>query len=340
MRDLVIGTHDFKNKRLNILQIGLGTFSTFPENLTDPSAASPVLRDLLESSHNSSTALLGVGVEPVSKHVDRLRPCIKHLPNTTLVQASLGDENPNEEVPLFELDEEHHKEALSELDPLRKKECEDRLLYLKNMSCVGQENPGFEGNQAYIAKHFGVSVRLRQVRARSFSYNALSSYLRFSGADVLMIDAEGHDCQILSSMIKHCLAEGNGAAWPDIIQFETMRHNDCKDGKGAEKSMLERFVEHGYFVACLGNDAQLVRGAALEEAPNVQRWLDSLSCGMCTNVGKLGVPFRWESDHRCYICWRCHSLCQNFVFVSGMEPASHVMRRFAHLPPTGYLYGG
>ena len=49
--------------------------------------------------------------------------------------------------------------------------------------------------------------------------------LNFRGTDVLMIDAEGHDCQILQSMIDHCETAGDDSLWPDVIQFETMGHD-------------------------------------------------------------------------------------------------------------------
>jgi len=314
LQDLVIGTHDFKGKRLNILQIGLGTFGTFLENLTDENAASYSLHGLLEATRNSSKELLGVGVEPVSKHVDRLRPCIEQLPNTALVRAAVGKEN--QSVNVYALDQECHMKALSELNPLRRKECEERIVYLQNMSCVGEAHPEFESKRLEIEAVFGVRVELRSEKATLCSYDALSHLLGFCGADVLMIDAEGHDCQILQSMIDHCQAEGNGAAWPDMIQFETMGHNDCKDGCGAEENMLKRLEEHGYVVACLGNDAQLVHTAALQAEPHLQQWLESLACGKCGNVGHSGAPFRctWESGSSWFLCDYCHSLYLLFGF--------------------------
>ena len=306
--DLVIGRQNFGWKRLNILQIGLGTFFTFVDNLTNPSAASPWLCDLLGPCH--SNQLFGVGVEPVSKHVERLRPRIQQLENTTLVRAVVGKEK--KIVDVYEIASERHLEALDMLEPSVKEACEEAISYLDNMSSVGQPHPAFADKCKHIKDHYNVSVELRQVQAMSFSYDDLSRLLRFSGTDVLVIDAEGEDCQILASMIAHCMGEGNSEAWPDTIQFETMETNSGREDRFDEEDrMLEELERHGYLVVCLGKDAVLVRRAAL--APQRQPWVGSLYCGMCGKVGILGVPFHWQKDKSCYMCTHCHnSLSEKF----------------------------
>ena len=93
LQGLVIGSHNFQGGRLNILQIGLGTFSTFLQNLTDADEAYGELSWLLQASRDSSATLLGIGVEPVPKHVDRLKSRMHLLPNAALVRAAVSKES-------------------------------------------------------------------------------------------------------------------------------------------------------------------------------------------------------------------------------------------------------
>ena len=73
----------------------------------------------------------------------------------------------------------------------------------------------------------------------SFSYDDLSRLLCFSGTDVVVMDAEGEDCEILGSMIEHCMGEVNSDAWPNTIQFETMETNSGDE----EDLMLEELEQ-------------------------------------------------------------------------------------------------
>ena len=86
----VHGLKQYKFRRLNVLQIGLGTFGTFFQNLAQPGEDEPFITWLLDTCSNKSKSLFGVGVEPVTEHVARLSPTLKELPNATLVEAAIG----------------------------------------------------------------------------------------------------------------------------------------------------------------------------------------------------------------------------------------------------------
>ena len=118
---------------------------------------------------------MGVGVEPVCKHVDMLRCCL--LPNTALVRAAIG--KLNEQVMVYAIDEEQHQKALDELEVSKRKKCKDQIEFLRNMSCVGQAHPQYECQRKYIENEFGVNVVLRPLQATSLSYEALSNLLEF-----------------------------------------------------------------------------------------------------------------------------------------------------------------
>ena len=78
----VYGNRDFQGQRLNVLQIGLGTYGTFLQNLAYPDQAHMSIAWLLKAVSDRSNSLLGVGVEPVPEHIGTLRPCLADLPNT------------------------------------------------------------------------------------------------------------------------------------------------------------------------------------------------------------------------------------------------------------------
>ena len=78
------------------------------------------------------------------------------------------------------------------------------------------------------------------MKATAITYGGLADLLQFSGTELLVIDAEGHDCQILESMIEYC--QQNSHVWPDIICFETLGHSDRIDGPAAEESMVRSLL--------------------------------------------------------------------------------------------------
>ena len=118
------------------------------------------------------------------------------------------------------------------------------------MSCVGDKHPWFQDLSAQLEKEYGVGVRMEAVASQSLSYADLSWLLRIGGVEVLLIDAEGHDCRILQSMIDHCAVYPG--AWPDVVQFETMGLNDMQGSYNTEEHMLDLLNKHGYVLACKG----------------------------------------------------------------------------------------
>lgn len=287
---LVDGLPDFGGQRLNILQIGLGTFGTFLQNLTKPQEVYPVVSWLLEAASNSSTNLLGVGVEPVPEHVERLQPLLRWLPNAALVRAAVG--SMDQDVEVHAITPERYRKYVQTVRPTELQAFDDLVLFLRNMSCVGQAHPEFKRFSVELEVQCGVKVETDTIKAKAVTYDALSRMLHFSGVEVLLIDAEGCDCKILQSMIEHCKQQGRERAWPDVIQFETMGHsNRVGCGYDAEDEMCRALEASGYFVACYGSDTQVVREAAFAREPRVQRWVETFHCAHCHIVGHPGMPY-------------------------------------------------
>ena len=53
---------------------------------------------LLKAVSDQSNLLLGVDAEPMPEHVGTLRPCLKDLPNTSLVQAAITTETQSVDI--------------------------------------------------------------------------------------------------------------------------------------------------------------------------------------------------------------------------------------------------
>ena len=104
---------------------------------------------------------------------------------------------------------------------------------------------------------------------------------------LLKVDAEGHDAEILESMIAHCDASGGGACFPALILFESRGHGGEPQ---REEAIVATLRARGYEVLHQGCDTVLSRRvahlstvkrchreAALKRA-SFERWLGSW-CG-------------------------------------------------------------
>ena len=306
---IVFGAQHFRSQRLNILQIGLGTFGTFFQNLAKPGEDEYFLTWLLEAASNKSTGLLGVGVEPVPEHVARLRPILEHLPNASLVQAAIG--NDDKRVSMHAITQEHMEACLQKLSLSEQEAFASQLIYLRNMSCVGQEHPQFSFFSESLEQQFGMKVKMEALDAISLSYASLAQMLGFSGVEILVIDAEGHDCEILQSMIDYCKLASNNHSWPQVIQFETMGHNNDVGIRTAEQDMIQSLVSCGYRLVCTGNDTNMVHGPALSCETRLQEWVGTLKCGNCGSKGECGMPFSL-SEQWIVVCHQCNELQRAF----------------------------
>eukprot|EP00928_Gymnodinium_smaydae_P014477 TRINITY_DN1530_c0_g2_i1.p1 TRINITY_DN1530_c0_g2~~TRINITY_DN1530_c0_g2_i1.p1 ORF type:complete len:604 (-),score=104.13 TRINITY_DN1530_c0_g2_i1:134-1945(-) len=306
----IAGVRDFGGARLHILQIGLGTFGTFIDNLARDGGDHPAVSWLLSACSDSTRTLRGVGVEPVLEHIARLGQEVQKLPNASLVQAAIGSE-PGE-VKVYGLSRKAYERYLAEVPLECRQAFDDAVLYLRNMSCVGQKHPEIDAHNDEILERFGVRVETEAMEARVLSYGDLARRLHFRGCEVLLIDAEGYDVRILRSMLAHLQsteAQSSAAsdAWPDLIQFESMGTCDKVDGPDSEVAVVQALEDAGYQAACHGKDTQLVRRAALVEGSLVQAWADTLWCEYCGCRGVTGMPY---INEYCYgnICYFCEDI--------------------------------
>ena len=233
----------FGGARIHAVQIGLGTFGTFIQNLAGNKSDwdSTTHRLLRSTSEASCENFNGVAVEPVRDHVLRLRPLLSSLPGVRVVQTTLGQvDQLDGEEDIYVLTAEAHAMLLENVPSCLREQFSQELVYLRTMSCVGKEHPFIREFRSRALDDYGVDIPMEPIPTDVWSYGRLADCCDFCGCELLLIDAEGHDVEILRSMIKHCREREaqNECAWPDLIVFETMGHCDRHEGSGAEGAMI------------------------------------------------------------------------------------------------------
>ena len=300
---------DFKGKRVNVVQIGLGTFGTFVQNLAGDECDGCIKWLLEACSERCPESVSGVAVEPVAEHIDHLRIVARRLPNLELVQAAIGQDDVKDG--LYFLSSATHKALLGCVPLWQRKALEEDLIYVRNMSCVGSKHPAMDRLNEYFDRAYGLTVPTEHTRINVWTYDRLSRELNFCGCEVLLIDAEGHDVQILRSMVLHCQYEEQRGrdAWPDVVQFETMGHCDCLEGIGAEANMIEQLKGCGYILVywsyhnsvLIHNKDQVSRPDAVQR---LKTWMRTFHCNGC-NGRHAVLPFITSAGG--IYCWRCYS---------------------------------
>ena len=294
----------FGRKRVNFVQVGLGTFGTFMQNLVGDEKDCCIDWLLGACSEKSRDKITGIAVEPMPEHIDSLRPVASQLPGIKLVQVAIGEEDASSD--LYAISSSMCEVALKSAQPCQLKVFEEELLYIRNMSCVGAEHHDIEGMRQHFSSTYGVSVKLEPIQIQVWSYVRLARELDFCGCEVLLIDAEGYDCQILRSMVNHCKKEDQCGreAWPNVVQFETMGHCDRREGDDAELNTIKLLEHHNYVLLYWTYyNTVLVRKLAWE---SLTSWVDTLQCEECTTVGNHENVLPFTGDGSSMYCWQCY----------------------------------
>ena len=119
---------------------------------------------------------------------------------------------------------------------------------MRNMSTVEPVHPHWAIWRAHCLNQLGVVTEASRQPVEVWSYSQLAKVLDFSGCEVLMIDAEGHDVRILRSVIEHCRRYPRELPW--LVQFETMGHCDRAEGgeTSVEWNVIWSLMEEGYLL--------------------------------------------------------------------------------------------
>jgi len=292
---------DFVGEVVQFVQIGLGTNTTFIQNLAGSWDDWSLTIDWLlkACSERRGNHVRGVAVEPVPELCKALQRHADALPGVELVQAAIGEtDSANAEV--FFLGDDECNRLLAKVPARQKEALEWDLAFLQNMSSVGLLHPEVPKYCAHIASECGVQVRMARQAVDVWSYGHLTRALNIGGCELLVVDAEGHDTRILKSLITHC--ERVPSAWPEIIQFETMGHSDSLEGRGAEWSVITDLEKHGYQLVSYSHyDTHLVRCEALKREKRLQTWASTWACKTCERTWR----FPYVSTAEGVVCRRC-----------------------------------
>ena len=310
-----MGEIGFDRQGVHVVQVGLGTFATFMQNLAGRHDEwDPLIGWLLESiTESRPECIRAVAVEPVAEHVRRLRQrfcdtaTFRHV---ELLQVALGEQSGLGEMPHV-FTEEAYIETLRRIPRQQQKAAAHHLTYLRNMSCVGA-HPHFEFCRGCFLDEFGIDVNysMEAIPIEIWTYRQLVQRLKFKGAQLLIVDAEGYDTAILRSVIDYCFEQqGKGSwEWPDVICYEAQGHCDKKDGVRAEAAILESLQEVGYSALLLGGGtATLVHYLAYRWRQWLRNWVANHM--HCTDCGRIDCwPFTMERGGKLYCawCWRSH----------------------------------
>ena len=301
------GVQNFNGCSVHVVQIGLGTNSTFIQNYASSGDWDEGLDWILQVVGDVPLeCLAGVGVEPVREHVEALLPRVKELlPRVSVVQQAIGDREQTSR--LFKWPKQKHEELLRRVPPRQRGGLEWSLSYLVNMSCVGQQHPDMQHYLDSIRDIHGEHFDVEQVSVGVWTWGKLVQELNFNGCEVLIVDTEGYDARVLRSMISHCLEcerESSADVWPMVIQFETQGHCDKLEGGAAEWDVILALEKVGYTLVHYSYyNTHLARTKELVQNCRVQYWAGSLVCDLCWR--REAYPYLTAHGDRKIYCRAC-----------------------------------
>lgn len=291
----------FGGRRVHFVQIGLGTNTTFLQNLSALGEDWSYTIDWLLSacSERRPDKVLGISVEPSPALADRLKPHAAALPGVELVEVAIGEADQND-AELLGLSPGGAEELASKVGHWQRDWLLWDLQCLLNMSTLGWKHPEEDVYTTRIRERYGITPTLERVPVKVLSYESLARLLDFEGCEVLVVDTEGSDAQILRSLIHYC--RRRPAAWPSLVQFETMGHCDHSEGHGTEWSTIVALQREGYMLVGYGDrDTHLVYEPAMRDGTVLRRWVDDWRCRNCGASGAHPYATTYD-DSWCRSC--------------------------------------
>ena len=318
---------NYDGQKLHFVQIGLGTNSTFIQNIVgDRNLWCPKVHFLLSQGslwNQDKYRTMGIAVEPVASLVEDLQPLASKLPGVRLLQAAIG-EDAAQEVPIFGLSNRMREDALRQVFPQDRSQLIQSLEYIRNMSCLEMADPLLLDKAKCIESKYNVRLDIERLQTVDiWTWGQLVEYFNFVGCEVVLIDAEGYDTKIMRSLLSYC--KDRPEHWPDLIAFETMGHCDKREAPGSENAILEEFGRDGYIVVSMSDyDSYIIRATALDQQDRLQWWVNQWKCDRCTQKWKM--PYMCCSEgifcKKCYIALLEDGKSQS-MYISRLKANAH-----------------
>ena len=278
---------DFEGSCVHVLQIGLGTNSTF---LQDDSRWFSWLSGA--TTRGPGEVLKGIGVDPVREWITALaKRCDGVRVQVSLVVGAVG-ETCGTRI-LFALPHKIRRRLHLQMEEDGVGEdawdvVDQALDYLENMSRIDAPHPDFQFDVNQILEQFPSTKipfsLLEERQVPCITFKDVFKMNKAGGCQVLMCDAEGADCEILRSMVKDC-AQPGGPAWPRVVLFETRGIADTTADQRVEERTVILLQEVGYVLVFVGGDSCLLHGPSMVRSIDFAVWADKyfrLSCDICS----------------------------------------------------------
>ena len=179
----------FEHERINFVQIGLGTNSTFVHNLAGQDSDWDNNVEWLMAAMRQRDPLLvrGIAVEPVSELVKELSLTVKKLPYVELVEVAMGEHDcPGVDIQVFSVQE--RDDLLRQVPASRREGLKQRLEYILNMSCIEDVHPWVPEMMQQISKDYDIDLSLSNIKKQKtcvWSWQKLQKECKFKGCELL-----------------------------------------------------------------------------------------------------------------------------------------------------------
>ena len=125
---------------------------------------------------------------------------------------------------------------------------------------------------------------MEERRVSCHTFAEILEMVHASACRILLIDAEGADCEILQSMGEFCNARPQSQRWPWIILFETRGYANTRQSPKQEEETVRQLQLWGYDVVYSGGDTLLLHNPTISSECDFRLWADktfTLACVRC-----------------------------------------------------------
>ena len=275
---------DFKGKKVKVIQVGLGTFGTFVQG------DSGWIRFLFgATSRRFKGPLTGIGVDPVIECILPLTEQAASIGNVALIHGAVGCDTGTRTLFALPHDAEDNLKCVMKsagtMTEGMVNVC-NQLDFMRNMSRLDTPHPHYETCMEYINSVTQRDLREILLEKREVACYTFGDILRMTnttGCELMLIDAEGADCEILRSMVENCKSR-RPPQWPRVILFESRGFGNTPGRPDEDERTVFQLMNHGYHLVHSGGDTLLLHSQAMTDDPRFCRWADkhfTLTCEGC-----------------------------------------------------------
>ena len=195
---------DFKGEEVHVIQVGLGTNGTFIQG------DSRWIRFLLgATTRQFKGPMTGIGVEPVKECMLALTQLAGSNENVALIHGAVGQCSGIRTLYALPHDAEEKLNDVMNfagISRVGRVNVNYQLDYMRNMSRLDGPHPHYNTCMEYIdgvTKADLSNILLEKRQVDCFTFGDILTMTNTTGCELLIIDAEGADCEILRSMVEH-----------------------------------------------------------------------------------------------------------------------------------------